>query len=82
MKNQPDLSTLSVTELQKRVKTTKTATGLLLGLLFIQFAAGIFLSMKQGFNVFLVVPFAFLPLVIVNFNNVKKIKTEIAKRTN
>lgn len=80
MKNQPDLTTLSLEELQKRAKTTKTATGLLGGILFVQFAAGIFLTYKQGFNVFTIIPAAFLPLLIINITTLKKINEEIAKR--
>ncbi len=80
MKNQPDLSTLNSEELNKRAKTTKTAAGLLLGIILIQLIAGIFLTIKQGFSVFIIIPFAFLPLMIINLINVKKINEEIAKR--
>lgn len=80
MKNQPDLSTLTIEELQKRAKTTKAATGALAGILLVQLIVGIYLTFKQGFNVFIVLPVAFLPLIIVNYTNIKKIKEEIAKR--
>jgi hypothetical protein len=80
MKNQPDLSTLTVEELEKRAKTTKTSTGLLLGIIIVQFILGIFLTFKQGFNVFTVIPLAFLPIVFVNYTSLKKIKEEIANR--
>lgn len=80
MKKERELSSLNLEELNKRAKTTKTATGLLLGIIIIQFAAGIFLTAKQGFNMFIVIPFAFLPMVFVNYANLKKINEEIAKR--
>jgi hypothetical protein len=80
MKNQPDLSTLTIEELQKRAKTTKAATGALAGILLVQLIVGIYLTFKQGFNVFIVLPVAFLPLIIVNYTNINKIKEEIAKR--
>ncbi len=80
MKNQPELSSLTLEELNKRAKTTKMATGLLLGVIILQFAIGTYLTLKQGFNVFTVIPLAFLPMVFVNYANLKKIKEEIAKR--
>jgi hypothetical protein len=80
MKKEPELSSLSLEDLNKRAKTTKTATGLLLGIIIIQFVVGTFLTVKQGFNVFIVIPLAFLPMVFVNYANLKKINEEIAKR--
>lgn len=80
MKNQTDLTSLTLEELQKRVKIAKTATGLLAGIVFVQFAVGLYLTVKQGFNVFTVIPICFLPLVIVNSAQIKKLNEEIAKR--
>ncbi len=78
-----NLSGLSIEELNKRSKTLKTVTGALAGLLLVQFAVGIYLTIvKQGFNVFLVVPIAFLPILIINYNGIKKINEELAKRKN
>lgn len=82
MKNpENNLAALSLEELQKRLKTTKTVTGLLAGLLIVQFAVGIYLTTQQGFNVFIIIPFAFLPILIINFTNIKKINEEISRRT-
>jgi hypothetical protein len=80
MKNQPKLSELSIEQLEKRAKTTKISTGALSGILLVQLAAGIYLTIKQGFNVFIILPVAFLPLVLVNISTLKKIKEEIATR--
>lgn len=81
MKIDPDdLSNLGLEELDKKLKTTKTVTGLLAGLLFLQFAVGIYLTTQQGFNVFTIVPLAFLPILIINITNIKKMKEEISKR--
>ena len=74
MKKEPELSTFTTEELEKRAKTTKLATGILLGVIIMQFLIGIYLTIKQGFNVFTIIPMAFLPLVIVNYANLKKIK--------
>jgi TctA family transporter len=80
MKKQPELSSLSIEELEKRAKTTKFAASFLLGVILLQLCIGIYLTIKNGFNVFITLPFAFLPLVILIFNELKKIKTELEKR--
>jgi hypothetical protein len=80
MKKETNLSTLTVEELEKRAKTTKIASIMLAVIIAIQFGIGIFLTLSKGFNVFTVIPLAFLPMLIVNFTNIKKIKAEIAKR--
>ena len=80
MKKEIDLSTLTIEELEKRAKTTKTASVMLSVVIAIQFGIGVFLTFSKGFNVFTVIPLAFLPMLMVNFSNLKKIKEEIAKR--
>jgi len=80
MKKQPDLSQLSVEELNKRAKMTKTATIMFGVVLLLQFAIGVYLTLKNGFNVLIIIPVAFLPLMIVNLNSLKNINEEIAKR--
>ena len=79
-KQETNLSSLSTEELNKRVKTTKMVAGLLAGALLMEFAAGIYLTIKGGFSIFLVLPIAFLPIVIINYQNIKKINEEIARR--
>lgn len=79
-KESTDLSALSNEELTKRVKTTKTVAGLLAGILLVEFAAGLYLTIKQGFSIFLVIPIAFLPILIINYQNIKKLNEEIASR--
>lgn len=78
--DQNNLSNLSLEELNKKAKTTKFITGLLGGVLLIQFAAGIYLLTQKGFNVFVVIPVAFLPIFLINLTGIKKINEEIARR--
>jgi asparagine N-glycosylation enzyme membrane subunit Stt3 len=81
MKKEPiDLSTLSTEELTKKAKTTKMVSGLLAGMLLIEFAAGLYLTITQGFSIFIVLPIAFLPILIINYQNIKKLNEEIARR--
>ena len=81
MKKQPDLSILTIEELHKKAKTSKMASGALAGILIVQLAVGIYLTILQGFNVFIVIPIAFIPILILNFNEIKKINAEIARRS-
>ena len=75
-----DLSKLTREELLKQEKTAKTVSAFLFGTIFIQFAAGVFLTFKQGFNVFTILPVAFIPILIVSKTNLKKIRAEIDLR--
>lgn len=74
------LKELSLAELHKRQKTATTMSWLMGIIILIQLASGIYLTMQQGFNVFIILPLVFIPLLIVNIANVKKIKEEIALR--
>jgi 1,4-dihydroxy-2-naphthoate octaprenyltransferase len=80
MKKDENLSILSIEELNKKAKTAKLVTGLLAGMLIVQFAVGIYMTTLQGFNVFIVIPLAFLPILILNYTNIRKINEEIASR--
>ncbi|MDI1316608.1 hypothetical protein [Flavobacterium sp.] len=75
-----EIKTLSVAELQKREKTATAMSWLMGTIILIQLISGIYLTTQQGFNVFLMLPLVFIPLLIVNIANVKKIKEEIARR--
>ncbi|OIN57913.1 hypothetical protein [Arsenicibacter rosenii] len=75
------LSKLSLDELKAREKTLRFTSGLFIGCLIMMALAGAFLTVQQGFNTFTVLPVAFLPLMLVNVYNLKKVRTEIAGRT-
>ena len=74
------LTDLSVTELQKREKTARMMSWLMGIIVLIQLTSGIYLTIQQGFNVFIILPLVFIPLLIINIANVKKIKEEIKSR--
>jgi hypothetical protein len=76
-----DLSKLTIEELLKQEKTVKAVSYLFIGVIIIQFAAGIFLTIKQGFSIFMIVPIAFVPILMITISNLKKIRTEIDSRT-
>lgn len=75
-----DYSQYSIEDLTKREKTAKVVTIVLGCLIVMQFFPCLYLTYKQGFNVFTVLPFTFLPLLMVNILTLKKIKAEINSR--
>jgi len=83
MKENP-YAKLTLDELNAKVKSLKSITSSITsafsGILLIMTFIGVFLSIRQGFRVFSVLPVAFLPLFIININNIKKIKEEIKSR--
>lgn len=82
MKNK-NLNELSIEELLKQQKTTKLVTGVLIGMLSTLLILGIFLILqKTSFISFVVIPFALLPIVFLNFTTLKKIKEELNSREN
>jgi hypothetical protein len=80
MKKQPELFELSLEELEKRAKMTKFSNIMLTIAIIFQFSVGVYLTFKKGFNAFIILPVAFVPLIAVNASNLKKINAEIAKR--
>jgi len=67
-------------ELKKREKEMTLAVILLSITVTIMLTSAIFVFIKKGFTTTTILPFAFLPLVIINFLNLKKIKAELASR--
>ena len=77
---QKDLNTLSLEDLHKQHKTLKTASIVLLVLLVIMALSGIYLNYTKGSSVFSVSVICFIPLVLINVTNFKKINLEIEGR--
>jgi hypothetical protein len=71
---------LSLAELQAKEKALKLAIVIFAGMLIVMLLISAFLTIKQGFGVFTVLPIAFLPLLMANMANLKKLKTEIESR--
>jgi uncharacterized membrane protein len=77
---QEELTNLSLEELQKKEKSLKTLTGVFLGMQVVMTILGVFILLQKGSFVFASLPVAFLPLLLANLANLKKITAEIAKR--
>jgi hypothetical protein len=73
-------SEMSIEKLQQQAKTIKVITGMLAGMLAVLLVMAIMLSVKKGFSALVVIPFALLPIVIININSLKQIKKELESR--
>jgi hypothetical protein len=67
-------------ELLKSEKALKTLTGMLLGALIVTVVIGIFLTVKKGFNILLIMPATMAPILVLNANSLKEIKKEKTTR--
>lgn len=79
MKNN-SLQDLKTEELRKKESITKVVTYMLAGALFLSFCLNVYNSINKGFNALNVVPFAMLPILLLNFKNLKDIKNELNSR--
>jgi hypothetical protein len=75
-----DLSKLSLENLEKQHRILKQSTSVLGGLIIIMALAGGYLTFKQGFSIFTVLPIFFLAMIPINLKKIKNIKAEIASR--
>jgi asparagine N-glycosylation enzyme membrane subunit Stt3 len=73
-------SEMSAEKLQQQAKTIKVVTGTLAGMLLVLLVMAIMLSVKKGFSALVVIPFALLPIVIININSLKQIRKELESR--
>ena len=77
---QKPLTEMTNEELQKNEKAMKTTAiifGVCVGLIFL---SGIYQTIRKGFSISSILPLAILPLFIINMQNWKKTKAEIARR--
>lgn len=77
---QPPLDQLTIGELKTKEALLKKVTPILGISLLLMCAASVFLTLRGGFGVFSVLPIIFLPMFIINVQNLKKIKDELTRR--
>ena len=71
---------MSSEELVKTKSSMQVITYMLAAVVAILFAINIILFSMKGFQVSMIVPVALLPILLVNFSNLSKIKKEISSR--
>jgi hypothetical protein len=71
---------MSLEELKATEKKMKVAIGAFIGMLITLAILVIYLSLRDGFSVFLIMPFTLIPILIANLMGMKKIQEEIKSR--
>ena len=71
-----NFSDLTTEDLIKKKKNANFVTGMFVGALLM----AIFLTIKDGVSFLLIIPFAFLPFLYVNYNVVRNINKELKSR--
>ena len=74
------LKTIDTEVLQKKHKTFKMAFYVLAGLIGVMFVVSFFSWKEGGFNATVLMPAFFIPMILVNYMNVRKIRKEIESR--
>lgn len=80
MKENAEFAKLDLEGLKKKEKALNISLKVLIGMMIMMVLAGIYLYIKQGFSVFTILPVAFLPILLTNTKNVKKIREMITER--
>lgn len=76
----PPISEMNTEMLKKNYKTMKMVIIILSVFLVIMVGSGIYITLSKGFGAVSILPFAFLPLFVLNIVNLKKIKNELITR--
>ncbi|MFW2475474.1 MAG: hypothetical protein ACN4EP_01080 [Sediminibacterium sp.] len=76
----PSISEMNTEVLKKNYKTMKMVIIILSVFLVIMVGSGIYITLSKGFGAVSILPFAFLPLFVLNIVNLKKIKNELITR--
>lgn len=77
-----DLKGVSTEVLQKKYKTYKMAFYVLAGIVGVMFVVSFFMWKESGFNATVLMPVFFIPMVLVNYFNLRKIEKELTTRDN
>ncbi len=77
---QKSFEDMSTEELEKSRKMLSVILGFLIGASLTLLVLGIYITINKGFSPVLIIPIAMLPIGILNFNNLNKIKEELKKR--
>ncbi|WP_417429824.1 redox-active disulfide protein 2 [Halpernia sp.] len=76
------LANVSTEKLLKDKKTIKALSGMLAAILILLLLISLFITFTKGFTPLLVIPIALLPILNLNFKNLKEIDKELKQREN
>lgn len=77
---QKQLSEMTDEELKKNMRLMTIAVTVIIVSIIIMFISAVYSYLKKGFGIAAVLPFAFMPIAIINLMNLKKIKQELTSR--
>ncbi|MEJ8840974.1 hypothetical protein WG954_01185 [Lacibacter sp. H375] len=77
---QKQLSEMTEEELKKNIRMMSIAVTVIIVSIIIMFISAIYTYTRKGFTVTAVLPFAFMPIAIINLMNLKKMKAELNSR--
>lgn len=77
---QKQISELTDDELKKNIKMMTVAVTVILASIAVMAISAVYTFTRKGFTATTVLPFAFLPIALINLMNLKKMKKELASR--
>ena len=77
---QKQLSEMTEEELKKNIRMMTIAVTVIIVSIIVMFISAIYVYSRKGFTITAVLPFAFMPIAIINLVNLKKIKAELELR--
>jgi hypothetical protein len=77
---QKQLSEMTEEELKKNIRMMTIAVTVIIVSIIIMFISAVYTYTRKGFSVTAILPFAFMPIAIINLVNLKKIKSELDSR--
>lgn len=77
---QKQLSEMTEEELKKNIRMMTIAVTVIIVSIIIMFISAIYTYTRKGFSVTAILPFAFMPIAIINLMNLKKMKAELNSR--
>ncbi len=77
---QNPLAALTKEQLISRAKMAKFTVIFMGVCVLMMLGSGVYITIQRGFSIFLLIPIAFMPLMLLNVTNYKRIKKELSSR--
>jgi Flp pilus assembly protein TadB len=77
---QNPLAALTKEQLIGRLKMAKFTVIFMGVCVLMMLGSGVYITIQRGFSIFLLIPIAFMPLMLLNVTNYKRIKKELSSR--
>lgn len=77
---QKQISEMTTEELNRNLKLMRVAIAVISASIGVMIVSAVVSYQQKGFSVFTILPLMFLPILIMNIANMRKIKTELQSR--